>query len=103
MERLPGKPSWLGRPTAGLGAYLAGAYTTLQWGQRCLDVVWPKALLLWFFSPLCIRQQTPWATVTPLHGKFLLTLPPRALVFAWAKGFLRFHALSRRDLLPPAS
>ena len=33
MERLLGKLCWLGRPNAGLGAFLAGAYTALQRGQ----------------------------------------------------------------------
>ena len=30
MERLPGKLCWMGRPSAGLGAFLAGAYAILQ-------------------------------------------------------------------------
>ena len=50
----------------------------------CSDVVWPKAWQLYSFSPVCLKQPTPWAAVTLLHGKFLLTLPPRALVSAWA-------------------
>ena len=33
MERLLGKLCWLGRPNAGLGAFLAGAYAALQRGQ----------------------------------------------------------------------
>ena len=32
MERFLGKLCWLGRPNAGLGAFLAGAYSSLQRG-----------------------------------------------------------------------
>ena len=41
MERLLGKLCWLGRPNAGLGAFLAGAYTACWPVERSSPAPWP--------------------------------------------------------------
>ena len=67
MERLLGKLCWLGRPNAGLGAFLAGAYTTLRQGQGVAKGV---ATVLLFScvpqaaDPLGDCGQTPWEVFT---------------------------------------
>ena len=72
MERLLGKLCWLGRPNAGLGAFLVGAYTALRQGKGLFGrgVAKGVATVLLFScvpqaaDPLCDCGQAPWEVFT---------------------------------------
>ena len=72
MERLLGKLCWLGKPNAGLGAFLANAYSSLHRDSGCLGGVWPKVLQLSCSSLASLNRLTLWDSVTHPLGRFLL-------------------------------
>ena len=73
MERLLGKLCWLGRPNAGLGAFLAGAYTALQRGLgrrlgrgvvKGVVTILPFSCVPHAADPLGSYEDTPWEVFT---------------------------------------
>ena len=102
MERLLGKLCWLGRPSAGLGAFLAGAYTAFQRGQGLFrrGVAKGVATVL-FFS--CVPQAAdPLGSCGAAPWEVFTDAAPEGsgcrVGILGGKAFLRFHALS-----PPGS
>ena len=104
MGRLLGKLCWLGMPNAGLGAFLAGAYSALHRGLGLFGRGVAKGIAtVLLFS--CIPQQAdPWDGVIHPLGKFY-GRGPRGLWFqgghCGGEGVLPVTALPPLGRLPP--
>ena len=84
MERLLGELCWLGRPNAGLGAFLAGAYSALHRGLGMFARGVAKGIATVLLFSCVPHTADPLGRCDAAPGKFSLMRPRRGVDSEWA-------------------